>query len=209
MKYVLWPCTAVAVVLMAACAQQGGSHSAPAGKRLTPGQAHQLLVRVCKQTPSFQCVRKPFTVKLMRENTSEFERYFAPPVPVIQHAAITLFAGQTLHIEARPGTDGRLAHLRLVSRVTHPGSTLTLALEQVITGQGQNYMKLDVHNPFPEVLAYKAAINPLRLDGFRSAGPCSAGAAKTSHATWPEPLFKVRLTDLRLVDPRRKKAPAC
>ncbi len=200
MKYIQWVSLATAVAALAACAQSPGPKSTSSTRRLTPEQMHRLLVKVCKQSASFQCLEKPFTVKVRRENSSEFERYFAPPVPVIQHAAITVFAGLALNIEARPDANGRLTHLRLVGKVTHPGSTLVLTLEQVTTGQGQNYMKLVVHNPFREVLVYKAAVNPLRADGFRPADACPVGAGATNYRTWPEPLFKVRLTDLHLVD---------
>jgi len=208
MRYVQWLVLAAATAALAACAQSAGPQSSSPSSRLTPEQMHRLLVKACKQSSSFQCLENPFTVKVRRENTSEFERYFAPPVPVIQHAAITVFAGLTLNIEARPGANGRLTHLHLVGKAAHPESTLVVTLEQVTTGQGQNYMKLDVHNPFPEALVYKVAINPLRVDGFRAVDACPAGAGTTSYETWPEPLFKVRLTDLRLVA-SKGKAPAC
>lgn len=179
----------VAVVLVLGACAQGGSTT----EHISAGNAHAFLVKMCKQPSPFQCVDRPFTVTLKKRDGSTYTHTFEPPMPVIHKGVITVFAGQTLNVEAVPGPGGRLGRFNLVRKVVHPARTLVLQLEQ--SGRG---MMLTVHNPFDRPLRYEAGIRRLDDSGFTPSDVCPVMAKLGGIEAWPEPLFQVRLTDLHL-----------
>ncbi|MGA7966312.1 MAG: hypothetical protein WCB49_10555 [Gammaproteobacteria bacterium] len=191
MRIQKWIGLAVAAVVIGACAQSGSSNTT----QISNVKKHQLLVKLCTQPMRFQCVNQPFTVTLVKRNGSTYRHTFEPPIPVIQKQDITVFAGQILNIEVTPGKDGQLKQLKLVEKVTHPDSTLVLKLEQ----ESDKGMTLEVHNPFPRSLLYKAEIRPLGRKRFMATDVCPVGPRLENFESWLGPLIQVRLTDMHLV----------
>lgn len=188
---------AAAGVLLVACAQQGGNSSDHANG----AQANGLLVRTCAKGGRIQCAQQPFTVRLRRPDGSEYAQTLEPPIPVVQDSAITVLAGQTVNVEATAGADGALTGFRLVSEVSRPQSTLTFKLEQLRSDGAPDQMALEVHNPFGRWLTYHAAINPLaRESDFYPTSICPVGPDLGGYELWATPIFRVRLSDFRLLD---------
>ncbi|MGH8128395.1 MAG: hypothetical protein ACRETC_08515 [Gammaproteobacteria bacterium] len=218
MKNMKWVGLIVSVLVLGACAQPATPNaqhiSAGEMHSIRVGKIHKLAVKACTQSSKLQCVTQPFTVTLTKRNGSKWKRIFDPPIPVIHNEDITVFAGQTLNIEATPGKNGKLTHLKLVQKVTHPDSTLIVKLEQA---SGKE-MILNIHNPFPHSLLYKAEIRPLDAGfsdtkaeilpvdaGFSATDVCPVGPKLENFESWPGPLFQVRLSDMRLANLKGKK----
>lgn len=179
--------------ILAACAQPSSQNT----KKLTAGQARRLVDQVCHSPPEFQCTQQPFTVNLTMRDGSVYKRTFDPPIPIIQRGVVTVFAGQTVNVEAVANKNGKLVKLHLVSEVTHPQHTMTFKLSQTSSGGGPSMM-LIVHNPFDRLLEYKADIQPLADRNFHHTSICPVYSGIDGIVYWPDPIFQVRLSGFRL-----------
>lgn len=191
-------CVAVLVVASLSCASaarrtRSSPNPAPFG-RLGPPAAAGEFEAACA---SGQVVcRKDVHIVLHRAKGRVYERSIPLAPPVLQADFMTIFPGETLHVEARAEGD-RLVLEKVVERPVNPDRTLTFVFEQEEDGVG---MQLDVRNPFPRAVKYDAAMMLLDdpQDGrLHPTSSCPVMPRIAALELWPDAIFQLVLKDFR------------
>ena len=93
--------------------------------------------------------------------------------------------------------------------MTNKANTIIVKFEQLHDPKLDRHMLLTVTNPFAKPLRYQAGIIRPQNDHSVTTSTCPVGPGQQSFEHWPEPLVRVLLTDLRLVDPGADEARGC
>jgi len=190
--------TALALALLGTACAHAPAQKPPAEASVDP--AAQLLAQTCAQKGT-QCLETAIPVSLLRADGSTYQDVITPPTPIIQYDSVSLYAGQTLYIEADVDQQGGLMNLRAVSANTHPAATLVLTLKQTALDNGKRVMTLEVTNPFDRILRYHGNLMPLDSDETVKTVTCPAVPKLPNTQTFPNPVFMLQLTGFRLLAP--------
>ena len=150
----------------------------------------------CEMSPC----REPLRVRLKQAGDGYFDRTYRRLPPVVQPAFISVYAGETLYIEAEEGEEGpvNLLHVR---ENRNPDRTIEIQLAQDRDlGDGLS-MLLVVRNPFPRPLRYNLSMMPLDREEMYRTSSCPVVPRGTASETWPFPVFVVAMAELRFLGP--------
>jgi len=149
--------------------------------------------------------RPPVDIKLQKKDGSSFESNTGVSLPIVHVDTVTIYPGETIHVEAGLGKDS-LENLRAVEKVADPSKTLTLTFKQEPAGKKSKrpMMKLTVDNPFPKKIKYHTQVMLLSGNIIKTS-TCPVGAGQTSYESWPDPIFQLILTDFRFAGEKEEK----
>jgi len=144
------------------------------------------LEEYCKFNPC----RKNLKMTLKQKDGSLFERTFTILPPVVQPTLISIFAGETLYIEATEGEEGPTDFVQ-VKTIRNPERTLVFKFEQQKdVGDGKS-MLLTVKNPFSKTLRYKLGMMPLDMEKLVKTSSCPVAGGQSVFESWPYPIFQI------------------
>lgn len=147
-------------------------------------------------TTTLKDCRGPGTIELLKEDGSRFSRSWTVNQPVVQGGElVTIFAGETLHLEADVAGDA-ITTLRPVTEITAPDKTISLTFEQ---RAGKTDMTLSISNPFSRMLKYRLGMQVLGRDALLKTSSCPIIAKGRSFEHWGHPIVQLVLTDFRLL----------
>ena len=152
--------------------------------------------------------RQPAPIRLRLAGGEKFEMTPSFPTPIVAGEIVTVYPGETIHIEARVERD-RLVDLKAVETARHLDRTLTFRLEQdARIGDGTN-MVLKVESPFPGVLKFRLGMMLPTGDDLLKTSACPVRGGTGSFEHWPEPIFQIVATDFRFVASDSPAANTC
>jgi len=159
-----------------------------------------------KICPKGDC-RGETRVFLKVKDGPDYEKVFPYLPPVVQNTMVTVYAGETVYVEAEFKND-KLIFLAAAKKMKKPESTISFVFAQnPKIGDGTN-MVLTVHNPFPKILKYD--LKMMTLDGkISKTSSCPVMAGKDSYEHWPHPIFQLIFRNFRFVDENSKEATNC
>jgi hypothetical protein len=143
---------------------------------------------VCENTKCQKNVR----IKLTEKNGKLYDRTFNVLPGVIQDFGITVYAGQTVFIEAE--VKGKeLVNLKAVDSIVKKESTITIKFEQIEKGG----MMLSIQSPFKETIKFNMGIMPLGSDRLLKTSSCPV--MRGSYEMWQEPIFQIVLANPKIL----------
>ncbi len=149
----------------------------------------------CNEAPC----RRNVIIHLMQKDGTIFEYESKLDPPVIQPSFISIYAGETIFIEADEGEHSPI-NLIHVSENTKPEKTIVYKFEQR-ADMGNGYdMVLTVHNPFSKPLRYNMGIMPLESDRLYKTSSCPVMAKGDCFEHWPFPIFQIAVANMRFLE---------
>jgi hypothetical protein len=95
-----------------------------------------------------------------------------------------------------------------VPTIEKPQTTVKLSFEQDDKIGDGTHMMLQVSNPFPRTLKYRARM--MTLDGRVSpTSSCPIRARTQNYEHWPHPIFQLIISDLHFVEEGSEEARRC
>jgi len=140
----------------------------------------------CKVNPC----RKDLTIKLKRIDGSDFQNIFKLLPPAVQPAFISIYAGETLYIEANEGKDAPTDFIQ-VKEMKNPEKTIVFILKQKNKMGDAKSMLLTVINPFSKDIRYSMGMMPLDKERLIKTSSCPVLARKSTFEIWPFPIFQI------------------
>lgn len=144
---------------------------------------------ICENT---KC-QKNIRIKLTEKNGKTYDRTFKVLPGVIQDFGITVYAGQTVFIEAEV-KDGKLVDLKAVDSIVKTENTITIKFEQIEKGG----MMLSIQSPFKETIKFNMGIMPMDTDRLLKTSSCPV--MRGSYEMWQEPIFQIVLANPRILE---------
>ncbi len=144
---------------------------------------------ICENTKCQKNVR----IKLTEKNGKTYDRTFKVLPGVIQDFGITVYAGQTVFIEAEV-KDGKLVDLKAVDSIVKTENTITIKFEQIEKGG----MMLSIQSPFKETIKFNMGIMPMDTDRLLKTSSCPV--MRGSYEMWQEPIFQIVLANPRILE---------
>lgn len=145
----------------------------------------------CKSNPC----RKDLTIILKQRDGTEFKNTFDLLPPVIQPSFISIYAGETIYIEALEGNEAPTDFVQ-VKKVMKPEKTITMKFQQQKDiGNGKS-MLLTVENPFSKAIRYSMGIMPLDQERLLKTSSCPVIAKGSVFEIWPFPIFQIVVANI-------------
>ncbi len=144
--------------------------------------------------------RRSLRVRLKQAGQGYFDRTYWNLPPAVQPTFISIYAGETLYIEAQEGAE-RPEKLRHVKEKRHPERTIEIELTQepeISDGLG---MILEVRNPFSRPLRYNLSIMPLDREEMYRTTSCPLTPGGFGMEIWPFPIFVIAIANMRFLGP--------
>ena len=133
--------------------------------------------------------RHDLTVQFRQLDGTEYRKTFDLTYPPVQNKTlVTIFPGETLHLQATVDGD-RISDLLLVPVVEDASRTIELTLSQMPDTPD---MMLTVTNPFGRWLKYQAAIQIPPQSDLIKRSSCAVQGGKQGIEMWPYPVFQHR-----------------
>jgi hypothetical protein len=176
---------------------------APATATPAPPAAAPDIERICAQVTC----RPATTVQIRLDGDRILELTF-PKAPYYYKGILGILPGETLYLEA-DSVGGQVKNLHPVTSVKNKANTIIVKLEQLHDPKLDRHMLLTVTNPFSKTLRYQAAILGAQQDHPEATSACPVGPGQQNFEHWPEPLVRVLIKDLRLVEPGSSEAKGC
>jgi hypothetical protein len=170
----------------------------PATATPTPLAAAAEIDRICAQVTC----RPATKVKLRLDGGSVLELTF-PKAPYYYKGLLNILPGETLFLEAEI-VGGEIKNLHPVASVKNKANTIIVKFEQLHDPKLDRHMLLTVTNPFSKTLRYQAEILRAQRDEDTTVCPVRPGLQTFEH--WPEPLARLLMKDLHLVEPASNEA---
>ena len=117
-----------------------------------------------------------------------------PRAPFVYNGLVNIVVGETLLVQVEE-TGGILKDLRYVDEMKHPEKTLAFKFE-IIRG----LMMLNVTNPSPRTIRFRAAMQPAADTLFYDTSTCPVMAGGGSYESWSQPLVQLILYEFRFID---------
>lgn len=143
--------------------------------------------------------RKNVTIRLKQENGSIYENTFELLPPVIQPRFISIYAGETIYIEADDG-GSKPINLVHVKALKEPDKTIIFKFEQIEAKSGDTQMMFTTKHPFSKRLRFNMGIMPLSKENLLKTSSCPVRPKRQSIELWPYPIFQVALANLRFLE---------
>ncbi len=119
---------------------------------------------------------------------------------MVQPAFISIYAGETLYIEADEGEE-KPVNLLHVEENQNRDRTIEIVFEQDgESGDGLG-MLLVVRHPFARPLRYNLSMMPLDREEMYRTSSCPVVPGGTTSESWPYPIFVIAMANLRVLDP--------
>jgi hypothetical protein len=176
---------------------------APATATPAPPAAAPDIDRICAQVTC----RPATTIKIRLDGDRVLE-LTSPKAPYYYKGILGILPGETLYMEAE-NVGGQLKNLRPVASVKNKANTIIVKFEQLHDPKLDRHMLLTVTNPFSKTLRYQAGILRAQQDHPEATSVCPVGAGQQNFEHWPEPLVRMMMMDLRLVDPGSEDTKGC
>ncbi len=176
---------------------------APATATPAPPVAAPDIDRICAQATC----RPATTVKIRLDGDRILELTF-PKAPYYYKGLLNILPGETLYLEADM-VGGEMKSLHPVTSVKNKANTIIVKFEQLHDPKLDRHMLLTVTNPFSKPLRYQADILRAQQDHPEVTSVCPVGPGQQSFEHWPEPLARVLIKDVRLVEPGSNEAKGC
>lgn len=145
----------------------------------------------CEQTPC----RKNIEIKMKQRNGEIFDRSFDLLPPVVQQSLLSVYAGETIYLEAEE-TEKAPINFVHVDSIIKPERTIVFTLEQDPKLQGGVGTVLKVKNPFSRAFRYHLGVMPLELEEVLKTSSCPVVAGGYGYESWPYPVFQAVITDI-------------
>jgi hypothetical protein len=176
---------------------------APATATPAPPAAAPDIDRICAQVTC----RPATTIKLRLDGDRVFE-VTLPRAPYYYNGMLNILPGETLYLETE-SVGGQLKNLRTVASPKNKATTITVKFEQLNDPKLDRHMLLTVTNPFTKPLQYQAGILRPQNDHAVATSVCPVGPGQQSFEHWPEPLVRMLMRDLRLIEPGSDETKGC
>jgi hypothetical protein len=176
---------------------------APANATPAPPAAAPDIDRICAQVTC----RPATTVKIRLDGDRVLELAF-PRAPFYYNGILNVLPGETLYLEAET-VGGQIKSLHAVTSVKNKANTIIVKFEQLHDPKLDRHMLLTVTNPFSKTLRYQAGILRAQQDRPEGTSVCPVGPGQQSFEHWPEPLARVLIRDVGLVEPGSNEAKGC
>lgn len=134
--------------------------------------------------------RKNLTIKLKQADGKYYERSFDLLPPAVQGSEISIFAGETIFIEADVDGDHPV-NFKQVLENKNPEKTIVFHLVQSTDIGDGTGMMLTVNNPFSRPLHYKMGMMPLGEENLYKTSSCPVVARGAAYEQWPHPIFQI------------------
>jgi hypothetical protein len=151
--------------------------------------------RLCAQSPD---CRRNLRVSLRRAGKPDFDETFALLGPPLANGYVTIYPGETLHLEVEPAGGDDLRFVKRVQTVEHPERTLSFSLSQ---RPGKVEMTLQLTSGFDRAVKVDLGVLPLDDPQQRilKTSSCPILPRGDGYELWPQPLFYAVIARPRLL----------
>lgn len=149
------------------------------------------LEEFCKSNPC----RNNLNINLKQKDGSIYARTLKLLPPAIQSSFISIYAGETIYIEAKEGKEAPI-DLVQVKKNQNPERTIVFKLEQQKEVSDGKSMLLTVKNPFSKAIRYNMGIMPLDQEKLLKTSSCPVKAKLSMFEIWPFPIFQVVVANM-------------
>ena len=156
----------------------------------SPANRPRTLEELCETAPC----RKNLRVDLLKSDGTRFTKTYPMMAPAVQHRLITIFAGETVLVEATVSKE-RPVDFKFVEKVTHPERTFSFNLKQV-EEDGKDFMMLTSKNPFGHDIRLHLSMMLLSGDQIVKTSSCPVSAGLQTFEIWPDALFQILVHDI-------------
>jgi hypothetical protein len=104
-----------------------------------------------------QLKRTPYKLTVAVNKNAVYEENIQATAYVLPDNTVQLYPGETVYIEVEQD-NGNIKSIRAVKEITNPSKTVTLSFTQSTKKKTHELTMLEVKNPFPKKLIYKATI---------------------------------------------------
>jgi hypothetical protein len=175
----------------------------PATATPTPPAAAPDIDRICAEVTC----RPATTVKLRLDGDRVLE-VTVPKAPYYYNGVLNILPGEMLYLEG-DSVGNQLKNLRIVASPTHKANTITVKFDQLRDPTLDRHMMLTVTSSFSKPLRYQAGILRPQTDHAVGTSTCPVEPNLPSFEHWPEPLVRLLMKDLRLIEPNSDEDKAC
>jgi len=160
--------------------------------KLEPAKSESEQEKLDREVCEYTKCQKNIRIKLTEKSGKIYDRTFNVMPGVIQDFGITVYAGQTVFIEAEV-KDKKLVNLKSVDSVVNKENTITIKFEQIEKGG----MMLSIQSPFKETIKFNMGIMPLDSDQLLKTSSCPV--MRGSYEMWQEPIFQIVLGNPKIL----------
>jgi hypothetical protein len=169
--------------------------------------------RFCASNPC----RGQTVVNLVNDDGTPYHLELPMAQPIVQPGFVSVYAGESIILEADVTDGGRLVNLRAAQRLSDPEKSIQLRFFQDTTMRNGSDMVLVITNGFPQAVKYRLGImlpsDPEPPPGqppiVRRTSACPVLPGKVSYEHWPHAIFQLVAADFRLVDPNDSAVMVC
>lgn len=141
--------------------------------------------------------RPAFDLKLFVNDTTFYTAPMAPTSYIIKDRAVQVFPGEKLFIEADILKDS-LVNLKAVPAILNKEKTIVITFTQEHQNKRHERMVLNIANPFPKNLEYKAQINLMKYKKWVNTSVVPVMHNVIANEKWPDIITTVVLYDFHL-----------
>jgi len=149
------------------------------------------LEEYCQSNPC----RNNLKITLNQKDGSIYDKTFKILPPAVQPSFISIYAGETIYVEAKEGKDAPMELIQ-VKTIQNPERTIVFKFEQQKeTGDGKS-MLLTVKNPFSKAIRYNMGMMPLDRERLLKTSSCPVRAGLSVFENWPFPIFQIVVANI-------------
>ena len=131
------------------------------------------------------------------------EQYYTADIPespyFVKEGVLQIYPGEELNVEAQV-KDDKLVNMKVVKKVTHPQSTISVRFYQDAEDRTKAQMVLVVKNPFDRKLQYDGIIYIPKHDKWSRTSILPVMPKLVGYEMWPDVIATMALENWRFVD---------
>jgi hypothetical protein len=137
-------------------------------------------------------LRPAFTLKMAVDKDHYYEANIKSAPYMLPDTSVQIYPGETIYLEVTQ-ENGVIKKMTAVSVIKDSAVTLTIHFYQETEGKSHSMMMLNVKNPFPYQLIYKARMYILTQKRWVSTDVYPVESGLSSYETWPDLLTSIAL----------------
>ncbi len=139
--------------------------------------------------------RQDLTISLKQKDGTKFENTFKLLPPAVQPSFISIYAGETIYIEAVEEKEAPTGLVQVKS-MKNPDKTIMFKFEQQNDISDGKSMLLTVKNPFSKPIRYNIGMMPLDQENLIKTSSCPVIAKGSVFEIWPFPIFQIVVSNI-------------
>lgn len=165
-----------------------------------------LIVPTIEECKTKLC-RHDVSIKMTQKDHTTFERTYKLLPPVVQEKYISIYAGETIYLEAVE-IEGDQLSFKHVNENLNPDKTivLNLAQEEVKPDTSKVGALFIATNPFNRDIRYNMGVHPLDHDGLFPTSSCPVRAGKKMFESWKYPIVLLAIKNVRFLEEGESRA---